>query len=683
VVHGVELVDDYAWLRADNWREVMRRPRALPRDIRAHLEAENAHARAWFRPLAPLRGRLFREMRGRIKEDDSTVPSPDGRFAYSMRYRQGGEHPLICRRPRDGADDAEQVLLDGDALAAGKAYFDFGTTMHARDHGKLAWSADEAGSEYYTIRVRDLGAGSDLPDAVPDTTGAVVWAADGRAFYYVRVDAEHRPREVYRHVLGSDVAADALVYREPDAGFFVGISATQSGRFLAISAHDHHTSEVRLLDLEAPAAEPRLVAARESGVEYDVEHHGERLIIRTNAGGAEDFEIVEAPLADPGRAAWRPLVPHREGVYILSHAVFRDFLVRLEREDGLPRIVVREAASGAEHAIAFEEEAYALGFSAGYEFATDTLRFTYSSMTRPSETTDYDMRTRVKTVRKVQEVPSGHDPARYVTRRLQARAPDGESVPVSLLMRRDTKLDGTAPLYLYGYGAYGISMPAGFRTAPLSLVDRGMIFAIAHVRGGTEKGRRWYRDGKLGRKPNTFTDFVAAAEHLIAEGFTAKGRIVAHGGSAGGMLMGAVANLRPDLFAGIVGEVPFVDVLTTMLDDTLPLTPPEWPEWGNPIAEKAAFETIRAYSPYDQVARRAYPPILAIAGLTDPRVTYWEPAKWAAKLRAASTSGAPVLLHTNMKAGHGGAAGRFQSLKETAMTYAFALDVAGLAGKAK
>jgi oligopeptidase B len=677
-VHGVEIVDDFAWMVAPNWREVMRNPRKLPRRIRAHLSAENAHSKAWFAPLRGLRTQLFREMRGRIEQDESTVPAPDGPWAYFTRYREGGEHPLICRRPRDATDDAaDQVMLDGDALAAGKAFFQLGGAAHAPGHDLLAWSADEKGSELNLIRLRDLATGADLPDAVPDTTGAAVFDATGASLFYVRLDEEHRPRRVFRHVIGTDAASDALVYEEADPGFFVAIARSASGRFLVIEAHDHETSEARLLDLATPDAAPRLVAARRVGVQYEVEHHGDGLFVLTNANGDEDFRIDACSLANTDPAAWRPLVAHRPGVFIVSQTVTGRFHVRLERENALPRIVVREIATGEEHAVAFAEEAYSLGMRPGFEFDTTTLRFTYSSPTTPTETWDYDMATRARVLRKRQRVPSGHDPSGYVARRLLARSHDGAEVPVTLLMKAGTPLDGSAPLYLYGYGSYGHALPASFRTSPLSLVDRGVIFAVAHVRGGSEKGRRWYKDGKLGKKTNTFHDFVAAAEHLIAAGYTARGRIVAHGGSAGGLLVGAVANMRPDLFAGIVGEVPFVDVLATMLDGSLPLTPPEWPEWGNPRESRDAFETIRAYSPIDNVRPRPYPAMLVTGGLTDPRVTYWEPAKWAARLREATTSGQPVLLHMNMAAGHGGAAGRFESLKETAMIFAFVLAVTG------
>ncbi|MET0651373.1 MAG: S9 family peptidase, partial [Hyphomicrobiaceae bacterium] len=420
---------------------------------------------------------------------------------------------------------------------------------------------------------------------------------------------------------------------------------------------------------------------REHGHEYSVEHHGERLIITTNSDGAEDFRICEAPLASPGMANWREIIPHKPGRLIIETIAFKDHLVRLEREDGLPRIILRQFADGAEHAIAFAEEAYALGMSGGYEFDTTTLRFTYSSMTTPAQVFDYDMAQRTRVLRKTQEVPSGHNPDDYVTRRLLAPAADGEMVPVSVLYKKGTPLDGSAPLFLYGYGAYGITIPASFSTTRLSLVDRGFVFAIAHIRGGKEKGYRWYTDGKLKKKVNTFTDFIAAGEYLVAQRYTSRGRIVANGGSAGGMLMGVIANLAPELFLGIIADVPFVDVLNTMLDESLPLTPPEWPEWGNPIASKEDFETIRAYSPYENVAAKAYPHLFAFAGLTDPRVTYWEPAKWIARLRHLNTSSNLILLKTNMEAGHGGASGRFEALKELATDYAFALKIADRADR--
>jgi len=678
--YGITLTDDFAWLRADNWQEVMRDPAVLDPAILTYLQQENAYCERMLADTEALQARLFAEMKGRIKQDDSTVPAADGDFAYYIRYRDGGQHPLICRRPRGG--DAEDLLLDGDALAEGKSYFHFGATRHSPDHRLLAWSADDAGSELYTARVRDLATGTDFADAVPDVYGSVVWSADASSFYYVRLDAHHRPFAGYRHYLGTPVEDDVLIHEDANPAVFVSLSETQSCRFAEVSIHDHETSESWLIDLTQPDLAPILVAPRETRIQYDVEHHpmlfgGDALIIRTNADGAEDFKIVWAPLPAPGRASWQDLVPYREGVFILSHVVFENWLIRLEREDGLPRIVVRQLATGEEHAIAFEEEAYSLRVDPGYEFATDTLRLTYSSMTTPAEVWDYDLNTRRRKLRKRQEIPSGHDPADYVTRRIQARAPDGESVPISLLYRKGMPIDGTAPCLVYGYGAYGISTPPSFSISRLSLVDRGFVYAIAHIRGGTEKGWRWYRNGKLANKVNTFTDFIAATEFLIEQRWCARDRIVADGGSAGGTLMGAIANMRPDLYAGIIAEVPFVDVLNTMLDDTLPLTPPEWPEWGNPITDEEAFRTILSYSPYENVRAQDYPAMLVFAGLTDPRVTYWEPAKWVARLRTTKTDRNMLLFRTNLDAGHGGAAGRFDRLLEIALAYAFAIKVTG------
>jgi len=673
--HGERLIDDYAWLRADNWREVMRDPSQLDAEIRAYLEAENAYTAAQMAGTEGLQETLFAEMRGRIKEDDDTVPAPDGPWEYFVRFVEGGEHPVFCRQPRGGGDD--QTLIDGNALSEGKPYFQLGGVDHSPDHRLVAYGYDVKGSEYYTLRLREAEGGTELADEIADTSGGIEWA-DAQSFYYVRLDENHRPLRVFRHVLGTPGEQDTLVYEEPDEGFYVGVGSTQSRRFIIIQTGDHQTSEIRLIDTTQPSAEPVLVAAREPGHEYDVEHWGGQLLIRTNEGGAEDFKIMTAPIDAPGRENWRELIPHKQGRLILGMTAFKDFFVRLEREDGLPRIVIR-ARDGSEHAIAFDEDAYALGMSGGYEYDTTSLRFTYSSMTTPSQTYDYDMATRERVLRKTQEVPSGHDPADYRTRRIFATAPDGETVPVSLLWHKDTPLDGSTPVLLYGYGAYGIAMPAGFGTARLSLVDRGFIYAMAHIRGGKDKGYRWYKLGRGPHKTNTFTDFIAAGEHLAAEGYTARGNIVAQGGSAGGMLMGAVANMAPDLFRGIIAEVPFVDVLNTMLDASLPLTPPEWPEWGNPIESPEEYRQIAAYSPYDNVRAAAYPHILALAGLTDPRVTYWEPAKWVAKLRAMKTDDNLLLLKTNMEAGHGGASGRFERLKEVALAFAFALKITGKA----
>jgi oligopeptidase B len=681
VHHGVEIVDDYAWLRADNWQEVMRDPGVLDGEIRAYLEAENAYTALSLGDTDALQERLFAEMKGRIKEDDSSVPSPDGPYEYATSYITGGQYPRLMRRPRGSASSADEaILLDGNLEAADKSYWQLGGASHSPDHRYLAYAVDDKGSELFTIRIRDLATGKDLADEIPDTRGGYVWARDNATLFYVRLDANHRPLYVYRHKLGTPVDADVLVYEEPDKGFYVGVGQTQSGRFVIIDVHDHQTNEVRLIDAERPDGPMQLVSPRRHGHEYSVDHHGDDLIVMTNSGGAEDFRICTTPVATPQEINWREILPHEPGRLLLDVTAFAGHLARLERENGLPRIVIRRFADGAEHEIAFDEEAYSLGMSAGYEYDTTMLRFSYSSMTTPAQVYDYDMETRARVLRKTQEVPSGHNAADYVTRRIEAPAADGEMVPISVLYRKGTPLDGTAPLFLYGYGSYGITIPASFSTNRLSIVDRGFIFAIPHIRGGKDKGYRWYTGGKLDTKMNTFTDFVAAGEHFVRIGWTKRGRIVASGGSAGGMLMGAVANLAPDLFLGIIADVPFVDVLNTMLDETLPLTPPEWPEWGDPIRSPEAFARIRSYSPYDNVERKAYPHILAYGGLTDPRVTYWEPAKWIARLRERNTSRNLVLLKINMEAGHGGASGRFEALKEVALDYAFALKISGKAG---
>ena len=675
IQHGITRTDDYSWLRASDWHAVLRNPDALPSDIRAHLEAENAYTSAIMADSEALRQQLFTEMKARIKQDDASVPSPDGEFAYYTRFVIGGEHPLFCRVPRGG--DEEQLLIDGNGLAKDHAYFRIANVSHSPNHRLLAYAVDTNGSEFYAVHVIDAETGAIVDTRIANNDGSFEWASDSRTLLYVWLDDEHRPRKVLSHAVGAD-GQDALIHEQPDPRYFLELGLTQSRRFLLLSVHDHETSEVSLIDVKNPFAPPRLVSSREPEHDYSVEHHGDRLIILTNSDGAEDYRIVEAPVESPSREHWREIEPHRPSRLILQIVAFKNHLVRLERENGLPRVSIRSFADGAEHEIDFAEEAYALGTSPGYEYDTNTLRFTYSSMTTPAQVFDYDMETRERTLRKTQEIPSGHDPANYVTRRIMAPTKDGESVPVSLLYRKGATLDGSTPLLLYGYGAYGMSMPAGFSANALSLVDRGFVYAIAHVRGGKEKGHHWYKEGKREKKVNTFTDFIAAGNYLARVGFTSRGRIIAHGASAGGMLTGAVANMTPDLFLGVIAEVPFVDVLTTMLDGTLPLTPPEWLEWGNPIESAEDYRTIAAYSPYDNVRGQSYPHILALAGLTDPRTSYWEPAKWVAKLRELKTDNHLLLLRTNMEAGHAGAAGRFERLKEVALAYAFALKIAGV-----
>jgi oligopeptidase B len=671
LLHGVEIRDDYAWMRAGNWREVLEDPARLPPVLAEHLAQEQAYTAAVMAGTGDLIGKLVAEMRGRMQEADSSVPEPDGPFAYFTQQREGGQYRSYCRQPREGGPTT--VLLDGDREAAGKPFFDLSEATHSPDHRLFAWSEDLSGAERYTIRIRDIATGAELPDTVRSTDGEMVWLKDASGFYYVEQDESFRGRWVKLHILGTPVSDDPTVYEEKDPAFFLRLGSTQSGAFATISPRHGETSETWLLDRSKAGALPRLVEPRTPGLRYNVEHHGDRLFILTNADGAEDFKLVSAPLANPGRSEWRDLVPHRPGVLLLYHTAFARHLVWVERENVKPRMVVQEIANGSQHEVSFPEDAYALTVLSGAEFDTDVVRYRYSSLTTPAETVDYDMRSRERRLRKRQSVPSGHDPNDYALRRIWATAPDGESVPVTLMHRKSTPLDGSSPCYLVAYGSYGFAYNVDFGTNHLSLVDRGFVYAVAHVRGGNEKGTRWYNEGKLDRKPNTFTDFFACAEALIAQGFAHPRRIVAYGGSAGGLVMGVAANVRPDLFAGIIADVPFVDVLNTTLDTELPLTQPEWREWGNPAADLTAFKTILSYSPYDNVRPQHYPPILALSGIADPRVTYWEPAKWVARLRDTITGGGPVMLAINMRVGHQGESGRFDQLQEVAFGYAFAM----------
>ncbi|RJS91507.1 S9 family peptidase [Salinisphaera sp. Q1T1-3] len=681
-IHGADLADDYAWLRDAQWREAMLDPARLDADIRAHLDAENDYTEAVLADTEDLQRRLVAEMRARMAEVDASVPTPDGDHVYYVRFREGGQHPIFCRAPRsaDGsarpgeALDGETILLDGDAEAEGRTYFSLGAVDHSPDHSRLAFALDERGSEAYTIHVRDIDTGVEIQPPIDNATGTVAWSADSQTLFYVTLDDNHRPCRVWRLPLGADQASAELVYEEPDPGFFVSLGETQSGRYLLIHAHDHATSETRYIPAATPHVAPALIAARQIGREYSVDDdNGTHFVMLTNAGEAEDFRLVRAPIEAPDEAQWEELVPHQPGRLILDHVELARFRVRMERADALPRIIITDKQTGTDHAIAFEAEAYSLGMSVGYEYDTSTLRFLYSAPHTPDETFDYDMATRARTLRKQRQVPSGFDTDDYIVRRSTAETHDGEQVPITITHHKDTPLDGSAPCLLHGYGAYGISEPAAFSASRFSLIDRGFVYAIAHVRGGKERGYRWYREGKLARKPNTFADFIRVAEHLIETGYTGAGRIAAHGGSAGGMLVGAVVNQRPELFGAAVADVPFVDVLNTMMDDSLPLTPPEWPEWGNPRDDADAFATIRSYCPYQNVTAQAYPALLVIAGVSDPRVTYWEPAKWVAKLRATKTDTNTLLLKTHMAAGHGGLPGRFAALEETGLIYAFLL----------
>lgn len=676
--HGVTLTDPYDWLRDPDY------PTVETPEILDHLKAENAYFEACMAPLEGLIENLFQEMKGRIKDDDASVPVRDGGYEYWRRFDEGAEYRTWLRRPVQGG--ADEVILDENALAEGHVYFNVRAVEVDRSARLLAWSSDTDGSERYTIRIKSLADGTVVDDTVTNTSGSVVWNASGTHFLYVELSDQLRPFRVRAHRLGDDPQNDRVLYEEADTSFFVGIGEGLSRRFIEIGAGDHVTSEIRLLPADDINADPVLIAERDPGHEYDVVDDGEtgRLFIRSNRGH-QNFRLMQATLDAPGEADWQPALPAEKDVYLRGVTAFRDFLVLQERVAGIDRIrILDKTADGVSesHVVAFEETVYTAGLGENAEFDTGVIRLGYTSMITPATVYDYAVRDRRLTVRKVQEIPSGYDKSLYRTERLTARARDGAEVPVSILYRADRPRDGAQPMHLYAYGAYGMGMPPGFSTARLSLVDRGFAYAIAHIRGGDEMGRDWYEAGKLMARRNTFNDFIDCARFLEDEGYAAPGGISISGGSAGGTLMGVVLNEAPELWKAAVAHVPFVDVMNTMLDETLPLTPIEWPEWGNPIADKQAFDYILSYSPYENVRKQDYPPILITAGLSDPRVTYWEPAKWAARLRASKTDSNLLLLKTNMGAGHGGKSGRYESLYETAEEFAFILMAFGLAGGA-
>ena len=665
--HGVTVVDDYAWLRDPGYPDV------TDTSVLAHLNAENAWFEARMAPHKPLIDKLFGEMRGRIKEADTSVPQKDGDWLYWIEFEEGAEYKKWWRRPVAGGPD--ELLLDEVALAEGKEYFRLGAIAVSTNGRMLAYAVDDNGSERFTARIKDLATGALMADEIPGTLSSLVWVAGDTGLVYSLANENWRTDNARLHWLGQPTSSDVELYHEDDEGFRVGASLSANEKWLVIGASDHETSEVRLVPTADPLATPILVRPREKGVEYDVDERDGTLFIHAN-DTHENFRIATAPLADPG--TWTTLIEGTDEFYLTGFELFRDFYVIEGRRAGLDQIEVRYYDDPARvEPIVFPEASYSAGLGDNPEWAMQVLRLSYESMVSPATVYDYDVAARRLDVLKVQEIPSGYDASLYVTERLDVIARDGTPVPVSVVMRRDRAPGG--PLHLYGYGAYGISIDPGFSTARLSLVDRGFAYAIAHIRGGDDLGRAWYKAGKLERRTNTFNDSVDVAKGLVERGFTQAGRISISGGSAGGELMGAVINSDPALFGAVVAHVPFVDVLATMLDESLPLTPGEWPEWGNPIEDKAAFELIRSYSPYDQVRAQAYPPLLVTAGLNDPRVTYWEPAKWVAKLRELKTDSNELLLKTNMGAGHGGKSGRFESLRETAEEFAFILWQLGVA----
>lgn len=674
-IHGIEINDPYFWLKDSSY------PRVDDQDILDYLEAENKYFERHMAPLKELTERLFQEIKGRQVEDESSVPVKDGQYIYQSRYLPDKQYRQHVRwsvhaesldRSLTPPDTEVQLVLDENVLAEGNDYFQRrGFSIDPTDQF-LAYGVDFSGSERFTLRVLEIASKHHLPIEIANTTGESVWSKDGKSFFYVVNNENWRPYRVLQHTLGTDPSEDAIIYEEHDDGFFVDIDRSTSRSYLIVSTASNVTSEVRVLRLDNPNSELTLIAPRRHQHEYDLDHHGKRFVIRTN-DSHKNFGLVVAPEDTPTIDHWQPLLAPSDGRYITDVLAFDSHVVVAAREDGLESIQILDP-TGQHKSIPFTESTYSLWFGSNPESDPEFLRFEYSSLTTPETTYDYEFANGQLHTRKVQQIPSGHDSKRYVSERAFATARDGVKVPVSLLYRKGTPRDGSAPLYLYGYGAYGATMDPYFRTTILSMVDRGFVYAIAHIRGGAELGYHWYESGKLRNRTNTFNDFVDVARYLVQEQYSANGRIAIAGGSAGGSLMGAAINQAPDLWGAVAAHVPFVDIVNTMLDDSLPLTPIEWPEWGNPIENKEDLEYILSYSPYDQLEAISYPPLLVTAGLNDPRVTYWEPAKWVAKIRHLKLDNNPLVLKTEMGAGHGGRSGRYDSLREVAEEYAFILN---------
>ncbi|MCZ6704445.1 MAG: S9 family peptidase [Bacteroidetes bacterium] len=664
-MHGDVRTDEYFWLREREDPEVV-----------AYLEAENEYTEAMTAHTNDLQVALFEEIVGRIKQDDSSVPYKDGAYWYYTRYEEGNDYPIVARK--SGSLEAqEEIMINANELAEGHEFYSIGGIDVSSGDNILAYSQDTVGRRFYTVRFKNLDTGELLDDVIPDITGNVAWANDNKTIFYTKQDGETLLwNKIFRHELGTDISEDVLVYEEPDDTFSAFVFKTKSKDFVIIGSNQTLSSEYRFLDATDPTGSFEVIQPREENHEYSVDHYGNYFYVRTN-WNATNFRLMRAPIVITDKTHWEEVIPHRDDVFLQGFEIFKDHLVLLERFDGLRQLRIRPWDGSAEHYLDFGEPAYRAGISINPEFDTQILRYSYTSMTTPNSTYDYDMVTRQKTLLKEQEILGGFDKSDYVTERIFATARDGARVPVSIVYKEGTPLDGTSPLLLNGYGSYGSSREATFSSPRLSLLDRGVVFAIAHIRGGQEMGRYWYEDGKLLKKKNTFTDFIDVAEHLIDKKYADPERLFAEGGSAGGLLMGAVTNMRPDLWRGVFAYVPWVDVVTTMLDDSIPLTTSEYDEWGDPNV-KEYYDYMLSYSPYDNVEAKDYPNMLVTTGLHDSQVQYWEPAKWVAKIRALRTNDKRLILKTNMEAGHGGATGRLKRHKETAFEYAFLMDLAGI-----
>ena len=663
--HGHTRIDNYYWLNERENPEVI-----------AYLEAENQYADACLKHTEPLQEQLFKEMTGRIKQDDNSVPVKIRDYYHYTRYEEGKEYPIYCRK-KHSLEAPEEVILDGNVLAKGHAFFEIGEVSLSEDDRMLAYSVDTVSRRIYTVYVKDLTTGELVGEPITGTSGNVVWASDNKTLFYGVKDETLRPCKIMRHQLGTDPKDDVLVYEEKDETFVCYVSKTKSRKYLIINSDSTLSSECRILESNQPEGEFHVFQERQPDMLYGIDHYREHFYIQTNADGAKNYKIMRTPVGQTEKKHWEEVVPHREKVMLEGFTIFDKFFVIEEREGGLVKIRIKSWDGLTDYYLDFAEPAYTAGVGANPDFEATTLRYAYNSMTTPSSVYEWDMEQRTKTLLKRQEIVGGYNPEEYVTERLMVPSHDGVLVPVSIVYKKGMDKDGNNPLVLYGYGSYGSSLDAYFSLARLSLLDRGFIWAIAHIRGGEEMGRQWYDDGKMLNKKNTFLDFIACAEYLIKVGYTSSQKLFAMGGSAGGLLMGAVVNMRPDLWKGIIAQVPFVDVVTTMLDESIPLTTGEYDEWGNPN-EQQYYDYMLSYSPYDNVEAKDYPAMLITTGLHDSQVQYWEPAKWTAKLRALKTDKNPLYLKTEMDYGHGGASGRFEGYKEVALEYAFMLDELGM-----
>ena len=676
VIHNKKLSDQFDWIRDDNWQEVLRSPNVLKKNIRKYIDNENQWTNENLTILKPLEKKIFNEIKNKIKEEDRSIPQKDGNWLYFSETKKNKQYSILSRYEIKNSIKKSKIYHDWNKESKPYKYFKPGGAFNSNDHDYLAWSYDDKGSEFYKIRIKNLAKRKNLKDYIEDTDGNIVWSLNNEGFYYVRMDKNHRPSSLYFHFLGKSQSEDIEIYKEKDSGYFLNISETLSKKYLILTIHNHETSEIRIINQKQLSKKPKLIAKRKKGVEYRIEHDEEknRFIILTNKDKATDFKLMETNEKTVSKKNWKDFLPYREGVLITNFSCLSNYIIIQELENGLPRILSINKETKKKNIIEFNEDFYDLDFNEGCEYKSDKIKIYYSSMSTPQITYEYKLKEQKKRIIKKQEIPSGHNPKNYSLKKIYAKSHDGKKIPISIIKRKDTPKN--SPTLLYGYGSYGISIAPGFSSSRFSLIDRGMVFAIAHIRGGMEKGKKWYEDGKKKNKVNSFKDFISCAELLKIKNISKD--ITIHGGSAGGLLIGASINMRPDIFHCAVAEVPFVDVLNTILDDSLPLTPPEWEEWGNPIKNKSDFNYILSYSPYENIKEQDYPIILATSGLTDPRVTYWEATKWVAKLRIKKTDNNPLFLKTYTEAGHGGMAGRYNQIKETAFVYAFILWSNGL-----